>query len=368
MRLLALVSKEIRTFFRDLALVFVVFFLFVVHPAQSASQVMATLKNYPVAVYDLDRSRSSAAFVHQLRAPHFEIRRRVQHEAEIVALLERGEASAVVVIPEGFARRIHQGRPAAVQVISDGTYSVTSQRAGAYVTAIAYEFAALRQRGPTQPDALPIVDARIRMRYNPLLQADWPAGLSMLLEAVTIVSMLLPAAFMVREKEQGTIEQLLVSPLRPWEITASKLVPMMLLTVGATLISLQALVWAFDLPVRGSLALFLGATALMVFSMGGIGLVVATLTRTLPSALLLSFMLVIPILFLSGNFTPVEAMPVWQNYLTLLSPQRYYLELGYGILLKGASFNSLWKDFLGLSLVGSALFALGVRRFQRQFG
>jgi len=368
MRLLALVGKEIRTFFRDLALVFVVFFLFIVHPSQSASQVMGTLKNYPVAVYDLDRSQSSAAFVQQLRAPYFEIRRRIQREAELVALLERGDASVVVVIPEGFARRIHQDRPATVQVISDGTYSVTSQRAGAYVTAIAHEFADAQRRTPAHQGALPIVDARIRMRYNPLLQTDWPAGLSMLLEAVTIVSMLLPAAFMVREKEQGTIEQLLVSPLRPWEITASKLVPMMLLTVGATLISLQVLVWAFDLPVRGSLALFLGATALMVFSMGGIGLVVATTTRTLPSALLLSFMLVIPILFLSGNFTPVEAMPPWQNYLTLLSPQRYYLGLGYGILLKGASFTSLWKDFLGLLFVGGAFFGMGVHRFQRQFG
>ena len=206
------------------------------------------------------------------------------------------------------------------------------------------------------------------MRYNSLLQADWPAGLSMLLEAVTVVALLLPAAFMVREKEQGTIEQLLVSPLRPWEITASKLIPMMLVTVAATMISLQVLTLAFDPPVRGSLALFLGATALMVFSMGGIGLVVSTMTRTLPSALLLSFMLVIPILFLSGNFTPVEAMPAWQNYLTLLSPQRYYLDLGYGILLRGAPFSTLWRDLLGLAFVGSIVFALSVRRFQRQFG
>jgi len=253
-------------------------------------------------------------------------------------------------------------------VISDGTYSVTSQRAGAYVTAVAYEFAAAQRHGPRIPAVRPIVDARIRMRFNPLLEAGWPSGLSMLLEAVTIVSMLLPAAFMVREKEQGTVEQLLVSPLRPWEITASKLLPMMLLAVGATLISLQVLVRVFDLPIRGSLALFLGAAALMVFSMGGISLIIATVARTLPSALLLSFMMVIPITFLSGNFTPVEAMPAWQYFLTLFSPQRYYLNLGYGILLKGASPAMLWKDFLGLALVGGTLFLLGVRRFQRQFG
>ena len=368
MRVLALVGKEIRTFLRDLALVFVVLFLFIVHPSQSASQVMSTLNNYPIAVYDLDRSQSSAAFIRGLRAPYFEIRRRIQREAEIAALLEGNDASAVVVIPEGFGRRVHQGRPAAVQMISDGTYSVTSQRAGAYVMAIAQSFIATQQKTTAHRGAVSMVDARIRMRFNPLLQADWPAGLSMLLEAVTIVSMLLPAAFMVREKEQGTIEQLLVSPLRPWEITASKLIPMMVLTVLATLASLMVLVRVFELPVRGSLVLFLAATALMVFSMGGISLVIATIARTLPSALILSFMLMIPITLLSGNFTPVEAMPSWQYYLTLLSPERYYLNLGYGILLKNATFTVLWKDFLGLSLVGTGLFALGVRRFQRQFG
>jgi ABC-2 type transport system permease protein len=368
MRVLALVVKEIRTFLRDLALVFVVLFLFVVHPSQSASQMVSTLNNYPIAVSDLDRSQSSAAFIQRLRAPYFEIRRHIQREAEIVALLEGDDVSMVIVIPEGFSRRIHQGRPAAVQVISDGTYSVTSQRAGAYVMAIAAEFAAAQQGTLVHGGEMPVVDARIRMRYNPLLQADWPAGLSMLLEAVTIVSILLPAAFMVREREQGTIEQLLVSPLRPWEITASKLIPMMVLTVVVTLASLMVLVRVFDLPIRGSLALFLAATALMVFSMGAISLVVATIARTLPSALILSFMLIIPIALLSGNYTPVEAMPAWQYYLTLLSPQRYYLNLGYGIVLKNATFRLLWQDFLGLSLVGSGLFALGVRRFQRQFG
>jgi len=134
------------------------------------------------------------------------------------------------------------------------------------------------------------------------------------------------------------------------------------------LFSLGVLVLAFGLPVRGSLALFLAATALTVFGMGGLSLIIATVTRTLPSAMLLAFMLMIPIQFLSGNITPVEAMPAWQYYMTLLSPQRYYLNIGYSILLKGASFAVLWKDFVGLVLVGSVLFALGARRFQRQFG
>jgi ABC-2 type transport system permease protein len=306
--------------------------------------------------------------VEKLRAPYFAVHYRVQREDDIAALLDRDLASLVVVVPEGFARRLHRGQLPTVQVISDGTYSPTSQRAGNYVTAIAREFAIEQQHDPGHHTGLPVVDTRIRIRYNPALRAQWPASLDMVLMAVTIVSMLLPAAFMVREKEQGTIEQLLVSPLRSWEITMSKLLPMTLVATIATLGSLGVLVRAFDLPVRGSLMLFVLATALTVFSMGGLGLVIATITRTLPSAMILAFMLSIPIQFLSGSMTPLEAMPAWQYYATLLSPQRYYLNIGYSLLLKGTSLGALWPDFLGLVVVGGALFGLGVRRFQRQFG
>ncbi|MBI4280469.1 MAG: ABC transporter permease [Armatimonadetes bacterium] len=368
MRLLALIGKELRTFLRDPALVFVVVFVFLVHPYQSAAEVMFALNNYPVATYDLDRTPQSQAFLDKLRAPYFSVRRRVQREREIDEELESDRASMVVVIPEGFARRLHRGQPAAVQVLSDGTYSPTSQRAGNYVAAIAQEFALEQQHGALDHATLPVVDARLRIRYNPALEAAWPQSLDMVFMAVTLISMLLPAAFMVREKEQGTIEQLLVSPLRPWEITASKLLPMILVATVATVGSLGVLGWAFGLPVRGSRTLFIVATALTVFSMGGLGLVIATVTRTLPGAMILAFMLIIPIQFLSGSITPVETMPAWQYYLTLLSPQRYYLNIGYGIVLKGASLGTLWRDFVGLILVGGGLFLLGARRFQRQFG
>lgn len=368
MRLLALVGKELRTFARDPALLFVVFFLFVVHPYQSAKEAAPPVSNYPVAIYDLDRSQTSAAFVESLRPPYFAVRQRIEREGAITTLLDRDEVSMVVVIPEGFSRRIHRGQPAAVQVITDGTYSLTGQRAGAYMLAVARRFAEEQQHVPGHHATLPVVDARVRVRYNPALVEAWPPALDMLFMAVILVALLLPAAFMVREKEQGTVEQLLVSPVRPWEVVAAKILPMVFLTVLVTLASLEVLVWAIDLPVRGSLLFFLTATALAAFSMGGISLVLATMVRTLPSAMILVFTLVIPIQFLSGSITPVEAMPAWQYYLTLASPQRYYLNLAYGILLKGAPFAALWRDVAGLALVGGILFILGSWRFRRQFG
>ena len=368
MRLLALVGKELRTFLRDRALVVVVAFMFLWDPYQSASQFTFAINHYPIAAYDLDRSPESRAFLEELRTPYFSLRRYVTNDREIAPLLVHDAASAVVVIPEGFGRRILQGRAAPVQVISDGTYTPTSQLAGAYIAQIAHDFAETQAGGASRHTALPIVDARLRVRYNASLVEEWYRSLDELFMAVVIIALLLPAAFMVREKEQGTIEQLLVSPVRPWEIMASKLVPMVVVALAATAAGLGILAAAFQLPVRGSLVLFLVATALAVFATGGYGLVIATVARTLPTALLLAFMLHIPIHLLSGNITPVEAMPAWQYYATLLSPQRYYLNIGYSILLKGTGLAMLWPDFLGLLLVGTGTFAVGAWRFLRQFG
>ncbi len=368
MRLPALIGKELRTFLREPALVFVVAYAMLWAPYQSASQFTFALNRYPVAVYDLDRTQQSRAFVDQLRPPYVSLRRVLTRDREIAEVLTRDEASAVVVIPEGFSRQLSRGSATSVQVISDGTYTPTSQLAGAYVAAVAQRFA-LAQQPPASPGRTPgLVDARLRVRYNEALIPEWYRGLEELFMTIVIIAMLLPAAFMVREKEQGTIEQLLVSPVRPWEIMASKILPMILLTVVGTLASLGVLARAFDMPVRGSLPLFTGATVLVAFATGGLGLVIATAARTLPTALIMAFMLHIPIQFLSGSITPVEAMPAWQYYLTLLSPHRYYLDIGYSIVLKGASLSVLWPDFLGLIVVGAALFAVGAWRFLRQFG
>ena len=368
LRLLALIAKDLRTFARDPALLFVAVFLFIVHPYQSATQYSTGLNNFPIGVYDLDRSPQSASLLEKLRAPYFLVRRVIERDRDVAALLDRGEVSMVVVVPEGFGRRIHRGEEASVQILGDGTFSTTTQLAGAYTQAIVHEFAAAQAHEPPHHADQPIVDAQTRMRFNQALVAEWPQSLDMLFMAVTLMAMLLPAAFVVREKEQGTVEQLLVSPLRPWEITLAKVLPMTGLVTGLTGVALGVLVWAFGLPVRGSLLLFLAGTALTAFGMSGIGLVVATFTRTLPSTMILVFLLILPIQFLSGSSTPLEAMPAWQYYATLLSPQRYYLTIGYGILFKGASLVTLWKDFAGLVLVGAGLFALSVRRFQRQFG
>lgn len=367
MRLFALIDKELRTFFREPVLVFVIAYTLLWAPYQAASQFTFELNRYPVAVYDLDQSAQSRALVDRLRPPYLNVRRVITREREIDAVLERDEASAVVVIPEDFSRRLAAGGAASVQVISDGTYTPTAQIAGAYVAGIAQQYLQAQQARAPAVHGAGLVDARVRIRYNEALIPEWYRGLEELFGAIMIIAMMLPAAFMVREKEQGTVEQLLVSPVRPWEIMAAKILPMALLTVAGTLGSVGILSHAFDMPVRGSLPLFTVATMLVVLATGGLGLVIATSARTLPTALIMAFVLHIPISFLSGTITPIEAMPPAQYYLTLLSPYRYYLEIGYGVVLKGAPLSVLWPDLAGLTVLSAAMFAVGAWRFLRQF-
>lgn len=366
MRLLALVVKEFRAIARNPPLVIVLAYMFLVNPWQSASEFTYAVNRYPIAVYDLDGTVESRTFVGKLREPYFAVQQLVGRDADIERLMRGDAVAAVVVVPEGFAERLRRGETAALQVLGDGTYTPTAQLAGAYVETIAQQFADEHARDRPGADRIGSVDARVRVRFNQALVPEWYRCLEELFQAVILIGLLLPAALMVREKEQGTLEQLLVSPLRRWEITASKVVPTILLASVATLSSLAVLILAFDLPVRGSLPLFMFATMLVVFAMGGYGLVIATISRTMPVALVLTIILIIAFQFLSGNITPVEAMPPWQYYVTLASPQRYYLTIGYGVVLKGASFLTLWREFAGLALMGALTFALGARRFVRQ--
>ena len=182
------------------------------------------------------------------------------------------------------------------------------------------------------------------------------------------MSLLLPAAAMVREKESGTIEQLLVTPVRPVEIMAAKIISMASIVLAASLCSLFLIIFpVFELPWRGSLALFLAATALYVFSATGVGMFIATICRNLPQTILFVLMIIGPILFLSGSWTPIEAMPPLLGYLTYISPLKHYLGIAYTILLKGAGLAALWPDFLNLAIIGLGLFAVCAWQFRRKF-
>ncbi|AEB08250.1 ABC transporter permease [Desulfobacca acetoxidans] len=373
-RLMALLRKEYLQFFRDRSLIYIVLYVFTLEIYLAGTGFNIEVRNYPTAIFDRDRTQWSLQLAEKFRMPHFRVDYLLHSEAEMVDLLNRGAVSLVVVIPHGFAQALLEKNRASVQAITDGTLSNTSLLALGYADQMAHIFALeLGQRlgkiNPQEEHLQPQVTMKPQVLYNPNQKGEWFASLIELFSVITLVSILLPAAAMVREKEYGTIEQLLVTPINPVEIMSAKIISMSSIILTASLASLFLIIFpVFNLPWRGSLLLFLGATNLYVFCATGFGMFIATICRNLPQTILLVIMIIAPILFLSGSWTPLEAMPPVLGFITYLSPLKHYLNIAYNILLKGAGLANLWQDFLNLNILGFGLFAICAFQFRRHFG
>lgn len=372
--LAALLRKEYLQFFRDRAMIYIVLYVFTVEIYVAGAGFSIEVRNYPTAVYDRDNTQLSVQLAEKFRQPYFRVTRLIYSDLEMETLLNKGTVSLVLVIPHNFARSLVEKNHAEVQAITDGTLSNTALLALAYAGQIAQEFAQEvgGRWGRSEPGAehlRPQVKLKPRIAFNPNQKAEWFASLIELFNLITLVSILLPAAATVREKEHGTMEQLLVTPITPVEIMLAKVISMASIVLAASSLSLFLVIYpVFNLPMRGNLLLYLSATALYVFSATGVGLLIATVCRTLPQTILFLLMLMAPILFLSGSWTPPEALPVWMRLVTYLSPLKYYLTIAYGILLKDAGLAHLWPEFAGMTALGLLLFSFCAFRFRRHFG
>jgi ABC-2 type transport system permease protein len=369
-RLLAMLLKEFRQLGADWPIVLILLWGFFGAVFLAGHAGAVDLSNYPVVVMDLSHSNESRELVSRLRAPYFKVVQMVHSDREIVDTLDAARASLAVIIPPSFARDVQQSR-GRFQVISDGTQSQMAILAAAYIAQIAGQYGVElveRRAGPLgeQLATLPQVDARIRVEYNPSINDAWFGSLFELFNIITMTSLLLTAAALVREKEHGTLEQLLVSPLRPAELFAAKIIPTVIVVLLLSPLSLYAIVHGVHgTPLRGSVLLFYAVTILYVFSIASLGLTLAVIARNLPQAMMLMFLTLWPMMFLSGAMSPPESMMPWMQYLSLLSPMRYYIDLGFQVLFKGNGFAYVWHDVLGILVLGSGLFAFAVWRFRR---
>lgn len=368
--MLGLIWKELLQFGRDRALVLLVLWGFTGLIYLDTRAMDIEVKRIPTAIHDLDRTPRSRELSDRFREPFFTRLPDVTSEARVVPLLDSGRAMLVVVIPSGFSRRLAEGARVSVQALVDGTISNGAMVALGYVDEIVRRYA--EQVSPPPPGfrhgQAGVVEVRSRVRFNPNLSSDYFVSLSELFSVLTMIAILLPAAAMVREREYGTLEQLLATPLSPAQILLAKILPMTAIAVGGAFVALWLVVQGiFAVPFRGSLGLFLLVTALYVFTTSGLGLALAAMCRTLAETVLLILLVLVPVLFLSGSWTPIEAMPPWMQTLTYLSPLRYFLDLAFGIALKGAGISLLWDRLLGLALLGGGLFAIGALSFRRSF-
>ena len=374
-QLSALTAKELRQVWRDRALFIYIVYIFTGQILIAGGEVMSELHNAQLLVRDGDRSAAARELVYRFRSPYFDNIGEVGAPGEALHALDAGRATVVLEIPPRFGAILNEARePAVVQLLVDTSKANLGYLASSYAARIGAGFGGesagrnLSQRG-VDPENLPAIGNRPRMWHNPDLTESWFSAISDLLSMMTVACILLPAAALVREKERGTIEQLLVSPLTPFQIMLAKVLSMTLVTLVGTAVSVFVIMQPlFAVPARGSLVLFFALTALYAFTIAGLGLVVATFARNIAQVGLLVFLLVMPIIMLSGTHTPFESMPEWLQRIMSVSPLRYFIEIAYGILLRGAGLRVLWDSVLVMAAIGAVLFALGLWRFRRQFG
>lgn len=372
-RLRALTVKELLQLSRDPVLMLFIAYLFTANVYIQGTSVTFQLARAAMLVRDGDRTAASRELIHRFRPPYFRFDGQIGRDEEGLRRLDRGDAMVVLDIPPGFEKSLLRGESVSVQMQVDATDTVPGFLAASYGARITAQYgreiALARQGfGPDDLRSMPSVTAEPRVWFNPNQEETWFIPIVELLEAITLIAILLPTAAMVREKERGTVEQLLVSPLSPTQIMLSKVIAMAVVVVtGMTLTLFGVLRPVFGIPLRGNLALFYLITIVYVFASAGLGLFAATVARNLAQVGLLTLLLAMPIIVLSGLSTPPEAMPGWLRVATLASPLRHYIDAAFGVLLKGAGFDLLWDSVLAMSLLGGLVFSFGVWRFRRQF-
>jgi ABC-2 type transport system permease protein len=276
--------------------------------------------------------------------------------------VREGKITAGLVIPPDFKRDLSQNKTAEVQVLIDAVDANTAGIANGYINQIIRQYSRKLQSTQVQP----LVNPQTKFLYNPGLISSWffvPGVLGLVL---TLISSLVSSVTVVREKDTGTLEQLLMTPAEAWEILLAKIVPLFVLLMGDVFLALGVGRLVFGVPFRGSFPLFLGLSALYLFVGIGIGIMLATLCRTQQQVVLTSFFVNLPLIQLSGAIAPIESMPVALKYLSLLDPLRHYVEIVRGMLLKGVGLEVLWPNAIALFLFATVMLSVSINKFRSQ--
>ncbi|MCU0588511.1 MAG: ABC transporter permease [Syntrophobacteraceae bacterium] len=372
-RIRVMTVKELLQFSRDGALILFMIYAFTLDIYLAGSGVRLELSRAVTVVLDDDRSFSSRELTARFGPPSFEVVGKLRDGSEGSGLLDRGEAMVVIDIPPRFEESLRKGSPTSVQVRLDASNSVLGSFASSYSTQIVSRFGletALERLGAggSRREGMPGVMVEPRVWFNPTHDNRWFMSIAELLNIVTLFAMLLPASAMVREKERGTLEQLLVSPLNPFQVIFPKVLSMAVVILAGTGVSLFGILkGCFGVPVKGSLHLYFMITLLYIFAVAGLGVVISTVARNLAQAGMLTIITYGPMIFLSGAWTPPEAMPEALRLMMRLSPLYYYIDASFGVLLKGAGLSLLWDSVMGIALLGGLLHGVGLWRLRGQF-
>jgi ABC-2 type transport system permease protein len=333
--------------------------------------VTTNVRNAPTVLVDLDRTFSSRELAARFfSSGHFRLVRETTDIREAEDRMNRGNAGVILRIDPGFEGALRSGRTADLQVIVDGTDSNTAAIVLSYAARITGDYSggvrmSRMQRNPVPFPGPPSVELASRALFNENLESRFTFLPGIIAFIVMLVCVMLTSMAVVREREIGTLEQILVTPITPAEYILGKTLPFALVGFGEILLVATVGVLWFDLPFRGSLLLLLVSSALFLSTALGIGLLISTVSRTQQQAMMTAFLYFMPAVLLSGFLFPIANMPRPAQWLTFLNPLRYYLVILRGIFLKGTGLRVLWPQMAALFLLGGTTLAVATRRFSK---
>jgi ABC-2 type transport system permease protein len=371
-RLISLVRKEFIQILRDPRTLILVLIIPIMQLFLLGYAATNDVRNVPLAVFDQDRSAAARKLLDAYRAAdYFRLTFDVDSEEDIRELIDRGEARAGLIIPPDYSEELNANGTAQVAFVLDGSDPTVASTALSAAQLIGQSHATqvmaerMARRGQPIALTLPLI-VNTQVWYNPdLLSTHFmiPGVIGMILFALTSI---LTATAIVRERERGTIEQLIVTPIRPWELVVGKLLPYVLLALLNALEILALGAWWFDVPIRGELGLIFLFSGLFLLSSLGIGLLASTIANTQQEAMLSVWMLLLPAIFLSGFFFPLEAMPRLLRWISYLMPLRYYLVIIRSLLIKGVGFTAIREEVLALTIFGIVIMTIAALRFRKR--
>jgi ABC-2 type transport system permease protein len=371
-RLASIIRKEFIQITRDRRTLAIILIIPIIQLFLLGYSATSDVRNVPLAVFDQCRCSESRTLLDAYRAAdYFRLAYAVGSEDEIRALIEQGKARAGIIIPPDYNTQLAQGQ-AQVAFILDGSDAAAGSTAYSAATLVGQAHATrlmterLARQGFDVDNFKPPLEVRTQVWYNPDLVSSYfmiPGVIGMILYAITSI---LTATAVVRERERGTIEQLIVTPIRPWELVVGKVLPYVILALVDTLEVLAIGHWWFGVPVRGDLLLILACSCLLLLSGLGIGLFASTIANTQQEAMLSVWLTILPSIFLSGFFFPLEAMPQVLQWVSYIVPLRYYLVIIRALLLKGVGIQAIWGETLALAIFGILIMAAASARFRKR--
>ncbi|RME63459.1 MAG: ABC transporter permease [Nitrospirae bacterium] len=361
---IALIRKETLHILRDKGLVLFLIYAFTFDVVLAAKGFRIIPEEVSIAVYDEDHSSASGALIDRIRPPSFKRPFIVHNLDEVDKLLLESSVVVVLVIPAGFQRDLQSGKSSSLQVLIDGTQSTAAYLSSYYLSRIVESFLRAYIKAPLQEGPLLIKE---KVFFNTNLRDDLYEGLNEFFMVITLIGMILPAMLIIREKEYGTIEQVMVSPLSFRQLLFTKII-----TSWAVMLSAAAFCYVFVLnlylgfPLKGGLLRVLFITLLYQFCTTGISLFMASVAKRFSQIGMLTIVIFTPMLLISGGWVPPEALPYWLRQTTKVSPLKAFLDSGISLMIRGSTITEQAENIIKLFLIGIVLFVSGYRVFLKR--